>query len=299
MMIKTKLTITFLFFSLSLLSQIKVSDKKHTTLVFESSIESAIVSSDNYSLEYNEAKPSPVALIKALKNKAEETTLIVQTTKGVIFNLNVKYNSNPENIVNVNDSLGVNIKMKANYSSDSEVTLLTEKNEEKEIKGSIKENDYTIGNVVINDRINSAIPCEFCEIALKKKKGVKRILDSKYSITIQFKNVFYHKDKLYFIVSIKNRSNSNYHLNYIKSYISSGKNNVLATSQYLEVYPIQIYNSNGTIEFSAERDFVFVYDLFTIDKNKTLVFEVNERNGERNLLLSVPDYIINNPKVLK
>jgi len=295
---KAKLTIIFLFFSLSLLSQIKVSDKKHTTLVFESSIESAIVSSENYSLEYNESKPSPVALIKALKNKAEETTLIVQTTNGVLFNLNVRYSPNPENIVNVNDSLGVNIKRKTNYSSESDVTSLKEK-EEKEIKGSIKENDYTIGNVVINDRINSSIPCEFCEIVLKKKKGVKRILDTKYNIVIQFKNVFYSKDKLYFIVSIKNKSNSDYHLNYIKSYISSGKNNVLATSQYLEVYPIQIYNSSGTVESSDEKNFVFVYDLFTIDKSKSLVFEVNERNGERNLFLSVPDYIINNPKILK
>jgi len=298
---KLKLTMLFLSFSFSLLSQIKVSNKKHTALIFEGNIESAIVSSPNYSFEYNEVKPSNIALIKALNTKVEETTLIVQTTNGVLFNLDVKYNPKSENIVNISDSLGVKLKGKEKYSTELERNIFSNipLEEKKEIKGSIKENDYTIGNVVINDRINATIPCEFCQKVLQQKKGILKVLDIKYDVTIRFKNVFYNPDKLYFIVSIENKSNSNYHLNYIKSYISSGKDNVLATSQYLEVYPVQIYNSNGIIESKSERNFVFVYDLFTIDKNKSLVFEVNERNGERNLFLSVPNNIINNPRILK
>ena len=101
------------------------------------------------------------------------------------------------------------------------------------------------------------------------------------------------------MVNFINSSDLDYSFNYIKSYIDTNNDNRTATSQYLEKNPLFIYNTYRTIQGNNERVLIFVYEQFSIDNNKKLVFEINESNGERNLLLKVPHYLINNPKKMK
>ncbi len=96
------------------------------------------------------------------------------------------------------------------------------------------------------------------------------------------------------MISIINNSNIDYNINYIKSYVKQSKEKA-SSNQYLEKNPIQIFNSNREIPAASNRKFIFVYDQFTIDKNKTFVFELNEANGERNQTLYINNFIINNP----
>ena len=104
-----KYTLLLLLFSFSLKGQeIKVNEKKHLTLIFESMIVSGIVSSDDYTFEYNENEPDNMALIKANSVNSEETSLIVKTENGTIFNINVVYGKEIKNIIKIHDSLGFN-----------------------------------------------------------------------------------------------------------------------------------------------------------------------------------------------
>ena len=295
-----------LLFSFSVKAQdIKVNEKKHVTLLFESNIVSGIVSSEDFVFEYNEEEPDNMALIKAISTSAEETSLVVKTENGTIFNINVLYGISKKSIIQISDTLGINSKR---IVPEREIllkkTTLKEKDNSQNsvkdnIKNSIRENDYTIGNNIINDSENKDIECFECDKLLKSGKSIKRILDEIYSVEIQLYNIFYLDNKLYFIINFVNESDSDYNLNYIKSYVETGNESESSSSQYLEKNPILIYNSNRTIPGKSQRKYVFVYEQFSIDKNKKLTFEVIENNGERNLFLKIPHFLINNPRKLK
>lgn len=289
------LLILTLIYNISYSQEIRVTEKKFTTLIFSSNILSGVVSSDDYVFEYNEEEPDNVALLKATKKTSQESSLVIKTDNGYVFNINLMYGSEKKNIIQINDSLG--IKIKKNKIETKKLDSL--KKEDSKIKNSIKENDYTIGNITINDIDKINPECDVCQKMLAKNKSIKRIVDEVYNVTIQLNNIFYKDNKLYFLINIRNESDIDYNLNYIKSYVDTGNDNASTSTQYLEKYPILIFNSNKTIPGQTERLYLFCYDQFTIDNNKKLTFEVNENSGERNLFLKIPHFLINNPKKFK
>lgn len=273
--------------------QIKVGDKKYTTLLFESNIFYGIVSNDDFHLEFNQDSPENMALLKAKSKLAEDTSLIVKTENGIVFNLDLFYGLPEKNILMIPDSLG----FKVNFSSKKVKTpkVDTLDSHTPEINKNIRENDYTVGNTVINDTENKKIKCYECQILVKNKRSIKRVFKL-YDIIIKFDEIYYLSNKLYFVLTFKNGSDLDYSFNYIKSYIATSNENKISSAQYLEKNPILIYNLQRTVKGNSERKFVFVYDQFSIDNNKKLIFEINENNGERNLALEIPHFFINNPK---
>ena len=256
---------------------------------FNSNISSAIIGNDDYSLEFNQDGSENIALLKANSTKARETSFVVKTNSGLLFNINIKYGNSPKNIIQVNDSLGVQISQRNNENSK------VVSNE----KTNIREDDYTIGNTVINDNQNKKVDCEYCDKLVKTPKTIKRIFDESFKVKLQINNLYYFDNKLFFVINITNSSNIDYNINYIKSYIDTKKDSKNASAQYLEKNPSTIYNANRTIQGNTNKSFIFIYDQFTVDSNKHLTFEINENNGERNLALRVPAFIINNPVNIK
>lgn len=290
------LTILFIYFFpfVSFSQDIKVNEKKYLTLLFDSNINSAITSNDDdYILEYNKNEPDNMALVKAKKKNVNDSSIIIKTENGTIFNVNIQYGFEKRNVLEIPDSLGTQTK--------KEKAIITKtKGKETKIVNTIRENDYTIGNITINDMETAKVECNECDKILKSNKSIKRINDEKYKIKIQLNNIYYDNNKLYFILNFVNESDLDYNLNYIKSYVDTGNENKSSSTQYLEKNPILIYNSNRTIPGNSTRKIVFVYEQFSIDNNKKLTFEVNENNGERNLFLKIPHFLINNPrKIIK
>ncbi|NJM79002.1 MAG: DUF4138 domain-containing protein [Flavobacterium sp.] len=142
------------------------------------------------------------------------------------------------------------------------------------------------------------VDCTICESIIKKGKNIKRINNTNYSIKLDLENVYYYDGKIYITVDIDNKTNIDYNINYIKSYVKLSKESK-SSNQYLEKNPVSIFNSNRVIKGREKKKIIFIYDQFTIDNNKILVFELNEANGERNLNLNIPNYTINNPKKFK
>lgn len=276
---------------------ITVSNKKFSTLIFSNNIVSGLIGNEDYIFEFDKENPDNIALLKANSSQSNETSLIIKTEDGSIFNLNVKYDKDSKNIQIIHDSLGINYKKRKSddiYVSSS-LNISKPSNDKESIKTSVRENDYTIGNTTINDSENNSVNCDHCSKLLDKSKGIKRVSDTSYNITTQLYNLFYFDKKLYFILNIENTSNIDYNLNYIKSFIDIKEQSRSSSTQYLEKNPVSIFNSNRTIKANSNRKFVFVYEQFTVDKNKGLTFEINESNGERNLSLTIPAFIINNP----
>ncbi len=298
---KYKWLFVFIAFPLLTFGQdIKANEKKFTTLLFESNIVSGIVGSDDYVFEFNQEEPDNVALLKAVNKSASETSLVIKTENGTIFNLNLLYGTEKKNIVHISDTLGVSIKVKNVEKSITKNTNSNSKTStEVQAKKSVREDDYTIGNTTLNDNENNQVECVECENILKAKKTIKRVFDENYNVKAQINDIYYFQNKLYFVVNFINESDLDYSFNYIKSYIDTNNDSKVSTTQYLEKNPLFIYNTNRTIRGGTSRVLIFVYDQFSIDNNKKVVFEINESNGERNLSLKVPHYLVNNPKRYK
>lgn len=265
---------------------IKVSENKYVSVVLKSNIIQGAVGNEEFIIEYNTDGTEKIALIKALKKNAKETNLIIKTENNILYNVNVVYDTDVLNIVSLKESDGIDLTSPEMKSPKKE--------HEDNVKKSIRENDYTIGNKVINDAENNSFECAYCKKILDLGKYVKRINSDNYNIKLDLENISYYDNKIYVSINIINSSNIDYNINYIKSYIKQSKEKK-SSNQYLEKNPIGIYNSNRVIKGGEERKMIFIYDQFTIDKNKHLVFELNEANGERNQSLHIPNYIVNNP----
>lgn len=277
---------------------LKISDNKFVSVIFDSNILQGAVGNDDFTFEYNTNGTEKVALLKANRKDAKETNLIVKTANGTLYNINIEYGFEAKNIVKLNQSDGMNLN---GNSSSISVPINNSSSENKEVsnvKNNIRENDYTIGNTVINDAENSPKDCSVCDRIMEVGKYIKRINTSDYGIKLDLENVCYSDSKIYISINIINKSNIDFNINYIKSYVKQSKESA-SSNQYLEKNPIEIFNSSRVIKSKMERKIIFIYDQFTIDDNKSLVFELNEANGERNQMLFVPNYIINNPLKLK
>jgi Domain of unknown function (DUF4138) len=291
---KIRILTLLLFGSLSA-QTLKVNEDKFVSIVFDSNIIQGAVGNKDFIFEYNVEGTENVALIKANKKAAKETNLIVKTAKGTLYNINIEYGFEAKNIVKFNESDGINVN---NASSSSIAVPTGETASDSSTKNSVRENDYTIGDKVINDAEDKPVTCVFCEKLLKVGKYIKRVNSNNFDIKLDLENVCYYEGKIYVSINIINKSNIDYNINYIKSFVKQAKESK-SSNQYLEKNPTEIYNSSRVIKGGLSRKMIFIYDQFTIDNNKNLVFELNEANGERNQALFIPNYIINNPLKLK
>lgn len=287
-----KISIIALFFCAFATAQtLKVNENKLVSVVFDSNIIQGAVGNDDYNFNFNPEGTESVALLQATKKGAKPSNLVVKTSNGILYNINIEYSLDSQNIVRIEQSQGIKL---TNSTAESPNTLQNGADDKSNIKRSIRENDYTIGNTVINDAVNKQQDCGLCDKIFAIGKNVKRINSTNYNIKLDLENVAYSEGKVYVSINIINNSNIDYNINYIKSYVKQSKEKA-SSNQYLEKNPIQIFNSNREIPAASNRKFIFVYDQFTIDKNKSFVFELNEANGERNQTLYINNFIINNP----
>ena len=287
-----KISIIALFFCAFATAQtLKVNENKLVSVVFDSNIIQGAVGNDDYNFNFNPEGTESVALLQATKKGAKPSNLVVKTSNGILYNINIEYSLDSQNIVRIEQSQGIKL---TNSTAESPNTIQNGADDKSNIKRSIRENDYTIGNTVINDAVNKQQDCGLCDKIFAIGKNVKRINSTNYNIKLDLENVAYSEGKVYVSINIINNSNIDYNINYIKSYVKQSKEKA-SSNQYLEKNPIQIFNSNREIPAASNRKFIFVYNQFTIDKNKSFVFELNEANGERNQTLYINNFIINNP----
>ena len=286
-----KIKFLLFFICLQLNAQtLKVNENRFLSIVFDSNISQGVLGNNDYIFEFNTDGTEKVALLKAGKKEAKPSNLIIKTVDGFLYNINLEYGQDSKNIIKLSQSEGMNLNPSAINSADPGGVDKPQSN----AKINIRENDYTIGNTIINDAESSSKDCDYCAKILKLGKKIKRINSINYNVKLDLENVTYFDNKIFISINIINKSNIDFNINYIKSYIKQSKETA-SSNQYLEKNPLEIFNASRVIKTGAEHKIIFIYDQFTIDKNKSLVFELNEANGERNQTLFIPNYIINNP----
>ncbi|WP_026809921.1 DUF4138 domain-containing protein [Arenibacter latericius] len=252
------------------LDTIYANDKKNVALFFPEAIRQGITGSNNYIFTYNREREQYYGLLQA--TPGEESNLLVVSSNGSIFSYIVKYNKE---------------LTKLNY-------FITDSN-------SIgKENE--IGTVVSNraqflDTIDSEVPYykRFCKYLLQEKKKIGRIKKRNQGIVLSLDNIVFNKKELYFVIKLVNNSSLDYDLNFLDLSLETRQKGKRKSLQKLIKEPVFKYNLPNRVVKGGMVRLVYVVPKFSLSNDRRMTFNLNEKNGQRDIELKVSHRFINNP----
>ena len=94
------------------------------------------------------------------------------------------------------------------------------------------------------------------------------------------------------MVQVANNSNINYDVDMLRFFIEDATKAKRTATQEIEVQPLFVSGDTSTIKGDTKNTIVFALPKFTIPDRKYLSIQLMEKNGGRNLQLSVPNRTI-------
>ncbi|MFM9403423.1 conjugative transposon protein TraN [Myroides odoratimimus] len=237
--------------------QIELTQNKTTHILFPSSIEYVDLGSSDIIASKVEAT-SNVLRLKTTKEDIIPTNFTVITNDGKYYSFNTTYKEDP---------------IQVSYD-------LTEF--EKQVSKQQSE-------VLLKD-LGSTRPSLadlFMKAIIKKNKKELNIKSKNNGVEARLKSIYVQDGKLYFHLSINNKSNLPYTVDYISFKIKDKRTSKRTTIQEVSLTPIRSYSDAQIINSQSKQDNVFMLDQFTLSDKQVLLIEINEKNGVRNQVLKV------------
>lgn len=301
-----KKLLIILLFPISIFAQqeIQVSEDYNSILIFPSEIDLTILGND---LEYyikpivnNSAISKRTLTIGYIKieNVEKDTNLTVFTKDGNSYSFSLKYaktpnkldpyriglKETPNNKKIVEDS-GLNtVKVKDSYYTDGVVTATNK--DSSIVSDSNDEGLYETNKIAYIEN--------YCEKFNETKKIIFNVYDKVSTIKLSLKHISYSKDELYFHFLIKNSGGQTFDVDFINTKLARDYKGV-STDQSIPLTPLYIYNNPERVLGKSEHNFIMVFKKFSINDKKSFQIDLAEKEGERNLLLSVDYKLVNDP----
>ncbi|MFD2164521.1 DUF4138 domain-containing protein [Paradesertivirga mongoliensis] len=124
--------------------------------------------------------------------------------------------------------------------------------------------------------------------------------DKHHSVKSQIGDITISGDNLFYKLKIRNRSNINFDVDFIRFYVRDLKTAKRTVTQEQEIYPLYTHGTdNHTIEGKSSALYVFALSKFPLAKDKALFVEVYERDGARHQYLKITQRDIERAKASK
>jgi len=242
---------------------LKITVNKTTNLIFPYAIKSVDRGSADV-LAQKAKGVENILLVKAGRQNFSETNLSVITADGKLYSFILDYINNPPaiNISFLNDTL--------NTDAASSLKPL-----------------YNEASMQID-----------AEHILKQKKSIHGIRDYRYEVRFSLNGIYIKNDVIFFMVQIANNSNINYDVDMLRFFIKDATKAKRTASQEIEVQPLYVSGDTSTIRGDTKNTIVFALPKFTIPDMKYLSIQLMEKNGGRNVQLSVRNRTIMKAKTL-
>ncbi|MEC4084656.1 conjugative transposon protein TraN [Myroides odoratimimus] len=244
--------------------EIELTQNKTTHILFPKSIEYVDLGSSEIIANKVEAT-SNVLRLKTVKEDILPTNFTVITNDGKYYSFNATYKEQPIQL-----SYDLTKFEKQKSKKQSEVLF-------KDL-GSISPS--------LVDLLMKAI--------IKKNKKELNIKSKSYGVEARLKSIYTQDGKLYFHLSINNKSNLPYEVDYVSFKIKDRRTTKRTTIHEVSLKPIRSYRDFQTINSQSKQDNVFMLDQFTFSDKQTLLIEINEKNGIRKQKLAVKKNKIQN-----
>ncbi len=107
-------------------------------------------------------------------------------------------------------------------------------------------------------------------------------------------------DTIFYRIKIKNKSNINYDIDFIRFYVRDIKTAKRTVTQEMEVYPIYSHGlDDDTIEGQSSTQYVFALNKVPLSKDKALFIELYEKDGSRHMYLKAEGTDLENARLIK
>lgn len=246
--------------------EVELTQNKTTHVLFPSSIEYVDLGSSDIIANKVDAT-SNVLRLKTIKEDIMPTNFTVITNNGKYYSFSVSYKEQPIQL-----SYDLTKFEKQVNKEQSEVLF-------KDLRST-----------------SPSLADFFMKAIIKKNRKELNIKSKNYGVEARLKSIYTQDGKLYFHLSINNKSNLPYKLDYVSFKIKDRRTSKRTTIQEMTLKPIRSYSDHQTINSQSKQDNVFILDQFTLSDKQVLLIEVNEKKGIRSQVLKVKSSDILNLK---
>jgi conjugative transposon TraN protein len=233
-----------------------ITDNKTSSIIFPADIRNV----DRGSRDVMAQKATGVENVlqlKAARQNFPETNLTVITADGTLHHFMVTYARQPEKLLMRLDTI-------------------------RGIENPIR----------FDDDFNHTEMREIAEDLITKKRSIRFRSTHQYKITLSLFGIYVHGNTIYYHLQLKNLSNINYDVEYLRFYIRDKSRVKRTASQEIQIKPLFVHGNSQTIPGQSINDAVFALEKFTIPDAKHLSIEMFEKNGGRNLNLNIDNSTI-------
>tara|TARA_R110002049_G_scaffold218443_1_gene390088 strand:+ start:1662 stop:2519 length:858 start_codon:yes stop_codon:yes gene_type:complete len=252
------------------LDTIYANDQKNVALFFPEPIRQGITGSDNFVFTYNRENEQYLGLLQAKPGK--ESNLLVVNKDGSVFSYIIKYRERLSRL---------------NYFIPTSSSIGNERPTANDSIG--------VANSEPNIENREQYYKRFCSYLLDGKQRISRLKKRMEGIALSVENIVFDKDELYFVIQIKNNSSLDYDLNFLNLSIETRQKGKKKSLQKLYQEPLYRYNVPSRIGKNETVRLLYVLPKFSLSNERRAVLELNEKGGERNIILSISHRYINNP----
>jgi conjugative transposon TraN protein len=238
-------------------NSLDVTENKTTSIVFPHAIKSVDLGSRNV-LAQKVPGAENVLQIKADTSQFKETNLTVIIEGGTLHQFDIRYTQRPSSCYFIVNKLGIMESVQSVILNENNPVLLFEK-----IYRSIGEGGS--------------------KLERQKQGKVSMIL---HPIRIKSNHLFFN-------MTFRNNSNLRYDIESIRFLIKDRKRAKRTAVQEVQVVPVHFSRSVSSIPENGSTNVIYAFEKFTIPDSKELVIEVVEKNGARNLNMSIKSNDIN------
>lgn len=245
---------------------IEVTFNKTSSLVFPTVIKSVDRGSRDV-LAQKAKGVENVLQLKAARPGFTETNLTVITADGRIHHFTVNYSKEPvSQVVNIGDD---------ESASDNPQKLI--------FQSTMTE--FELEN--------------YASQIVNAKRGIRFIGESKHKIALSLNGIYIRDNTIFYHFRIRNSSNINYDIDFLRFFVQDKAKVKRTASQEVDMKPVYVYGDDQQIVANTVQDIVYALEKFTIPDAKRLHIEMFEKNGGRNLELSIRNKTIVNAKLMK
>jgi len=301
-----KLTILFLLIPFVAISQnekrIYANSQNNVFLHFKSPIQNGIVGNNDFVFIFNKKNDSKMGVLKILNEKSKPTNILITTKDGLIYSYILEYKNE---IYNYN--FFIKTKEALNYVEEEKVEPIKIVELEKKKIGNTdideikKDTIYRLSNIKNVQNLylynKETYFKKTCSDNIDNKSFYFKSLVASNGLRFQLLDIKYNHDELYFYYEIKNKRLVDLDIDYMTFEITSKSSKKRSSSQAIEIKPIYTFQSPKVVKGNSTIRFVAVFKKFTISKKKVFLTTLKEKNGERDLNLSIFHKQVNNPNL--
>jgi len=241
---------------------VEVTFNKTSSLIFPSVIKS--VDRGSHDILAQKAKGvGNVLQLKAGRTQFQETNLTVITADGWLHQFTVNYSEHPKSLT---------IDLSSGSGNSNSMIFQTE----------LTETDL--------ENYSAAIA--------QSKRTIHFVNEKNNKISLSLLGVYIKENVMFYNLRIKNQSNINYDIDFLKFYVRDKARIKRTALQEVELKPLYVYGNDKQVKGKSETDLVFAFEKFTIPEAKYLDVEMFEHNGGRHFNLVIKNKTIVNAQTL-